>query len=106
MNLLDKILKLNDLGYSKAEIDALLAIPEKEEVIDIEDAVQVIEPEVKIEEAKEDDPTIARLTSIEETLKAMQKENIMKSNMPTVEEKTELEIVQEILGGIKPNGNE
>ena len=111
MELVDKILKLNELGYSKDEIDSLL---KKEEVIEIDlvgkdekpsEDKTVEEKPVEPEVPQEKDETIERLSSIEETLKAIQANNVKWSNMPTVEEKTELELVQEILGGIKPNGN-
>lgn len=114
MELVDKILKLNELGYSKDEIDSLL---KKEDVVEIdllgkdekpsedktveEKPVEQVAPQTTVD----NDETVKRLTAIEESLKAMQANNVKWSSMPTVEEKTELDIVKEILGGYD-NGNE
>lgn len=150
MELVDKMVKLGEMGFSKQEIAALLrtgyrigelevvmtgnpniglahdftinrakepnidenipsieevSIPKINEEKPAEEPKEVETP--KIVETKDDSETIERLKTIEDTLKGIQANNIKWSNMPTVtEEKSELEIVQEILGGIKPNGNE
>lgn len=113
--MIDKILKLHELGYSKEEIDSIINLGNVEKLPTIDEVFKEETPaeepkEVetpKIVETKDDSETIERLKTIEDTLKGIQANNIKWSNMPTVtEEKSELEIVQEILGGIKPNGNE
>ena len=110
MDIVDKILSLKELGYSKEEIDRLMSPPEIETVVikqDEEKPEETPKEEDQKEEVKQSDETNNRLSSIEETLKSIQANNIKWSNMPTVkEEKTELEIVNEILGGINTNGNE
>lgn len=111
MELIDKILGLKELGYSKAEIDALISGIKKEEEKQAPKEAEVIyniddEEPIQKETNVEENDTINRLKNIEETLKALQSNNIKWSNLPTQKEKTELEIVQEILGGSKNNGNE
>lgn len=114
----DKILRLADLGYSRVEIEQLLAEPkpEKEGLIDLLATEKPAETEEKAEKADEKEPVQqpdarigaleGKLESIDSTLKAIQSQNIRWSTMPTTPERTELDIVQEILGGIKNNGNE
>lgn len=110
MEIIDKILKLGDMGFSKDEIAKLVnptKLPEIEEIaVNQEKPVEPVKEEPKMVEVKDNSETNERLKTIEDTLKNIQANNLKWSNMPTVEEKSELELVQEILGGIKPNGNE
>ena len=110
MEIIDKILKLGDMGFSKDEIAKLVnqtKLPEIEEIaVNQEKPAEPTKEEPKMVEVKDNSETNERLKTIEDTLKNIQANNLKWSNMPTVEEKSELDIVQEILGGIKPNGNE
>lgn len=120
MEKIDKILKLADLGYSRVEIEKLLGdVREaaKETVDDgggqmIDILAEEKTVETPIDDAAPKDERISNLEtslqSIEETLKNIQSQNVRWSNMPdsVAKPKTELEIVQDILGGFKRNGNE
>ena len=107
MDIVDKILGLKELGYSREEIDKLISPPEIETIVIPQEEDKSAE-ETKDEEPtnERDDETNNRLKSIEDTLKEIQTHNIKWSNLPEQEEKTELELVQEILGGFSKNGNE
>ena len=122
----EKILKLAEIGYSRVEIEQLLAEPkpEKVEMIDVlaTGKPEKTEPEPEKEPVQQPTPSVptheegaktsdselaAKLEGIESTLKAIQAQNVRWSNMPqsVVEKPTELDIVNKILGGIN-HGNE
>lgn len=121
----DKILRLADLGYSRLEIEQLLAEPkpEKEGLIDLLATEKPEKAEEKAEKEPVQQPTPSvptqgevpksndselekKLEGIESTLKAIQAQNVRWSNMPEVKETTEFDVVNQILGGISNNGNE
>lgn len=125
---IEKILRLADLGYSRLEIEQLLAekeekSAEKEGLIDLlatekpekteekpeKEPVPTPEPRVGTHEegAQNSDSELAKkLEGIESTLKAIQSQNVRWSNMPETKETTEFDVVNQILGGISNNGNE
>lgn len=113
----DKILRLADLGYSRVEIEQLLAEPkpEKADFIDVLATEKPAETEPKAEKEpvptptpsvptheegdKSNDSELAKkLEGIETTLKAIQSQNLRWSSMPEVKETTELDLVKGILG--------
>ena len=110
MDLIDKILSLKELGYSKEEIDSMLKgvrnFEEKEVATEKVDTEKEEEVEKPIVEEVNTSETNDRLKNIEDTLKAIQANNVKWSSMPVEEDKTELDIVQEILGGLSQDGNE
>ena len=123
---IETILKLADLGYSRVEIEKMMAEnaekpTEKEGLIDLlatekpekteekpeKEPVHQPTPRVPTQEEGVKNPLEEKLAGIEATLKAIQSQNLRWSSMPegATKEKTNVEIVQEILGGLN-NGNE